>query len=84
MGNSRVWNSPASLSASGFEHFLVKAVLSLAAGGPDSLVVSDVPEPAPRPTDVLVAVKACGINFPDGLLIRDKYQTGSAPASALG
>lgn len=52
----------------------MKAILSQGAGGPEGLLLSDVPEPVPGPTDVLVAVKACGINFPDGLLIRDKYQ----------
>jgi NADPH2:quinone reductase len=52
----------------------VKAVLSREAGDPDTLVLADLPEPVPGPSDVLVAVKACGINFPDGLLIRDKYQ----------
>ena len=36
--------------------------------------MADVPEPEPGPNEVLVAVRACGINFPDGLLIRDKYQ----------
>ncbi|MDR3466216.1 MAG: NADPH:quinone oxidoreductase family protein [Xanthobacteraceae bacterium] len=52
----------------------MKAILSQVAGDPGTLVLADVPEPEPGPNDVLVAVKACGINFPDGLLIRDKYQ----------
>ena len=52
----------------------MKALVSVEAGGPESLVFLDVPEPAIGPTDLLVRVKACGINFPDGLIIRDKYQ----------
>jgi NADPH:quinone reductase len=52
----------------------VKALLSHGAGGPETLVLTDVPEPEPGANEVLVAVRACGINFPDGLLIRDKYQ----------
>ena len=30
--------------------------------------------PAPGKNQVLVAVKACGVNFPDVLMIQDKYQ----------
>ena len=52
----------------------MRALLSVDAGGPESLVFRDVPEPECGPTDVLVQVKACGINFPDSLIIRDKYQ----------
>jgi NADPH2:quinone reductase len=52
----------------------VKALLSRDTGGPETLVLADIPEPEPGPNEVLVAVRACGINFPDGLLIRDKYQ----------
>ena len=52
----------------------MKALISVAAGGPETLVFRDMPEPNFGPSEVLVRVKACGINFPDGLLIRDKYQ----------
>lgn len=37
-------------------------------------MLAELPEPVPGPKEVLVAVKACGINFPDALLIQDKYQ----------
>jgi NADPH:quinone reductase-like Zn-dependent oxidoreductase len=33
-----------------------------------------VPEPTPGPGDLLVRVRACAINFPDVLIIEDKYQ----------
>ena len=43
-------------------------------GPPGGLVVEDVELPAPAPREVLVEVKAAGVNFPDGLIIQDKYQ----------
>jgi NADPH:quinone reductase len=52
----------------------VKALLSTAVGGPDTLIMSDLPEPVAGAGQLLVAVKACAINFPDVLIIEDKYQ----------
>lgn len=52
----------------------MKALYSTAVGGPDSLVLSDVAEPVAGPGQLLVAVKACAINYPDVLIIEDKYQ----------
>lgn len=52
----------------------MKALLSLQPGGPETLEVRDVPEPAPGPGQVAVAVHASGVNFPDSLVIEDKYQ----------
>ena len=43
-------------------------------GPPETLVLADVAPPVPAPGQVIVAVKACGINYPDGLIIQDKYQ----------
>ncbi len=48
--------------------------MSHAAGGPETLVLQDVPEPEAGQGELLVRVQAVGINFPDGLLIRDRYQ----------
>jgi len=42
--------------------------------GPGALRVDDVPEPTPGPGQVLVEVRACGVNFPDVLLTRGMYQ----------
>ncbi|OYY92106.1 MAG: NADPH:quinone oxidoreductase [Sphingomonas sp. 28-66-16] len=47
---------------------------STAAGGPETLTIVDVPPPAPGPEEVIIDVRACGINFPDSLIIRDLYQ----------
>lgn len=52
----------------------MRAMLSFASGGPDSLKLTDLPEPVPGPGEVAVAVRACGINFPDSLIIADRYQ----------
>jgi NADPH2:quinone reductase len=52
----------------------MKALISEAPGGPNTLVLRDVAEPEPGSGEVLVSVKACGVNFPDFLIIQDKYQ----------
>jgi len=52
----------------------MRAVLSLASGGPETLVVGDLPDPSPGPGEVVVRMRACGVNFPDTLMIEDKYQ----------
>jgi len=52
----------------------MKALLSKAPGGPDTLALEDVADPVPGKDQVLVAVKACAINYPDVLIIEDKYQ----------
>ena len=52
----------------------MKAVLCKAWGPPESLVVEDVPAPKAGRGQIVVAVKACGVNFPDTLIIQGKYQ----------
>ncbi len=52
----------------------MRAVLCRRFGPPETLAVEDVPSPVPGPGQVLVAVRACGVNFPDVLMIEDKYQ----------
>ena len=52
----------------------MKAVLCKAYGPPDSLVVEDVPSPTAGPGEVVITVKAAGVNFPDVLIIENKYQ----------
>jgi NADPH2:quinone reductase len=56
----------------------MKALLSKEIGGPDSLVLEDVPAPADKPGFAVIEVKAVGVNFPDVLIIEDKYQTKPA------
>src|SRR6266496_2317038 len=52
----------------------MKAVLCKSWGPPDTLVVEDLPSPKPGKGQLLVSVKASGVNFPDVLLIQNKYQ----------
>jgi NADPH2:quinone reductase len=52
----------------------VRALLSNAIGGPDTLELAELPDPSPGPGQLLVRVKACAINYPDVLIIEDKYQ----------
>src|SRR5258706_9398560 len=52
----------------------MKAVLCKEWGPPDALVVEDIPSPKPGKGQLLVSVKASGVNFPDVLLIQNKYQ----------
>ncbi len=52
----------------------MKALLSTASGGPETLTMGELPEPVAGPGQVLVAVKAASINFPDTLMIVDLYQ----------
>jgi len=52
----------------------MKAVLCKVWGPPESLVVEDLAEPAPGPGEVVVTVKAAGLNFFDTLIIEGKYQ----------
>ena len=52
----------------------MKALRTHAIGGPDTLSLDKVDVPSPGKGEVLVDVKACAINFPDTLMIRDLYQ----------
>ena len=52
----------------------MKALLSTQVGGPETLVIEDIPSPVPGPGMVVVSVKAVGVNYPDVLIIEDKYQ----------
>ena len=52
----------------------MKAVLCKDWGPPDTLVVEDIPSPKPVKGQLLISVKASGVNFPDVLLIQNKYQ----------
>jgi NADPH:quinone reductase-like Zn-dependent oxidoreductase len=52
----------------------VKALLSHERGGPETLRFEEVPAPEAGPGELLVRVRACSMNFPDVLIIEDKYQ----------
>ena len=52
----------------------MKAVLCRAYGPPSTLTIEDVPALEPRASEVVVGVRAAGVNFPDTLIIQGKYQ----------
>ena len=52
----------------------MKALLSREPGGPETLSLEDVSDPEAGPGELLVRVRACAINYPDVLIIEDKYQ----------
>src|SRR5690349_4885112 len=53
---------------------LVQAVLCKQFGPPESLVLEELPSPKAGPGEVVVTVKAASVNFPDFLIIQNKYQ----------
>lgn len=52
----------------------MKAVLCKQYGPPEKLVVEDIDSPQAGPGEVKIAIRACGVNFPDTLIIENKYQ----------
>ena len=52
----------------------MKAVLCKELGLPEKLVIENVPSPVAGEGQVVLSVKACGVNFPDTLIIQGKYQ----------
>jgi len=62
----------------------MKALLSHEPGGPETLQLEDLPDPTVGPGGLLVRVRAAAINFPDVLIIEDKYQLKPARPFAPG
>jgi NADPH2:quinone reductase len=62
----------------------MKAVLCKELGPPEKLVVEQVPSPKPGKGQVVVSVKAAGVNFPDTLIIQGKYQFKPEPPFSPG
>jgi NADPH2:quinone reductase len=53
-------------------------------GPPENLVVEEVADPEPKPNQLVVDIHACGVNFPDVLMVQDKYQFKPALPFAPG
>jgi NADPH2:quinone reductase len=53
---------------------MMRGLFSDTPGGPDSLYMAEAPEPIPGPGEIVIGVKAAGVNFADTLIIQDKYQ----------
>ena len=52
----------------------MKAVLCKSFGLPETLVIEEVTSPVASKGKVVISIKACGVNFPDTLIIQGKYQ----------
>jgi NADPH2:quinone reductase len=53
-------------------------------GPPESLVLETVADPVPGAGEVLVSIRAAGINFPDVLVIAGQYQVKTEPPFVPG
>ena len=52
----------------------MKAILCKTWGLPETLVVEELPDVTPAPGQVAIDIHAAGVNFPDVLIIQNKYQ----------
>lgn len=52
----------------------MRALLCRQFGSPDTLSVEEFHHSEPGDGEVLIAVRACGVNFPDTLIIQNAYQ----------
>ena len=52
----------------------MKAIVCQSYGLPSNLSYEEVADPVPAEDEVLIAVEACGVNFPDTLIIQGLYQ----------
>lgn len=52
----------------------MKAILCTVYGLPETLELKEIPTPTPNEREVLIDVYNCGANFPDSLIIQNKYQ----------
>lgn len=52
----------------------MKAILCKEYGPPETLAIEEVPSPKPGKGQVVISVKAAGVNYPDVLIIQNKYQ----------
>ena len=52
----------------------MKAIVCNSWGLPDTLTLEDLPDVTPGPGQITIDVQAAGVNFPDVLIIQNKYQ----------
>ena len=62
----------------------MRALVCHAIDDMDSVVLGDLPEPAPGPGEILIDVAVAGVNFADLLVLKDQYQFRSEPPFAPG
>ena len=56
----------------------MKAIVCNAWGLPDTLVIEELPDAVPGPGQIAIEIRAAGVNFPDVLIIQNKYQFNPA------
>ena len=62
----------------------MKALICRAYGPPENLSVQDMPDLQPGPGEVVVRVRAAGVNFPDALIVQNLYQFKPTPPFSPG
>lgn len=62
----------------------MRAVVCQSLGPPDDLVVEERPDLEPKANEVCIKVHACGVNFPDTLIVEGKYQLQAEPPFVPG
>jgi NADPH2:quinone reductase len=62
----------------------MKALVCKAYGPLSDLRIEEVPDPKVSPGNVVVAIKACGVNFPDVIIVQGKYQFKPQPPFSPG
>jgi len=62
----------------------MRAVVCKEFGPPGKLVVENISSPVPGPQQIVIAVKAASVNFPDTLMIEGKYQIKPEPPFTPG
>lgn len=62
----------------------MRAAVCPAHGGPEVVIIDDVPTPAPGPGQIAVRVRAAAVNYPDVLLVAGTYQLTVPPPFVPG
>lgn len=62
----------------------MKAIVCKEFGAPEKLVYEEFPLPPPGANEVRIKVTAAGVNFPDALIIQNKYQFKAVPPFVPG
>jgi len=63
---------------------MVRAMLCHDLTGAGGMAMGEIPSPRPGENDVRIAIRACGVNFPDLLMSRGEYQFRPEPPFAPG
>lgn len=62
----------------------MRAIHCLRYGGPETLTLTEIPTPSPGKGEVLVRIRAAGVNFPDLLVLKGEHYMRPAPPFVPG